>query len=93
MLLNYYIRNLHFWENYVEHGIYDDECENLDEEELNAFYGFEEDGESQGLDEISDWSDEDDSDYDGNLEELEIDEEGIESEDEVINLPFIKSFT
>lgn len=67
----------------------------LNEEEINAFYGFEEDGESQGLDETpaSDRSDEDDSDTDRNLKELEMYEEQIESEDTVINLPFIKSLT
>jgi len=77
----------------LQHGVYDDECEDLNEEEINAFYGFEEDGESQGLDENPDQSDEDDSDNDRNLEELEMNEEQIESEDNVINLPFIKSLT
>ena len=77
----------------LQHGVYDDECLDLNEEEINAFYGFEEDGELQGLDESPDWSDEDDSDNDRNLEELEMDEEQIESEDDVINLPFIKSLT
>jgi len=77
----------------LQHGIYDDECEDLNEEEINAFYGFEEDGESQGLDENPDRSDEDDSDNDRNLEELEMNEEQIESKDNVINLPFIKSLT
>ena len=78
----------------LQHSIYDDECEGLTEEEINVFYGFEEDGESQVLEESPDWSDEDDSDNDGNLEELEMDEEWIESEDDVIdviNFPFIKS--
>ena len=65
----------------------------LNEEEINAFYGFEEDGELQGLDESPDRSDEDDSDNDRNLEELEMNEEQIESKDNVINLPFIKSLT
>lgn len=73
----------------LQHGIYDDECEGLTEEEINAFYGFEEDGELQVLDESPDQSDEDDSGNDGNLEELEMDEEQIKSEDNVINLPFI----
>ena len=77
----------------LQHSIYDDECEDLNEEELNAFYGFEVDEELQGLDESSDQSDEDDNNNDGNLEELETDEDGMESEDEVINLPFIKSLT
>ena len=77
----------------LQHDIYDDECEGLTEEEINAFYGFEEDGESQVSDESSDRSDEDDSDSNGNSEELEMDEEQIESEDDVINLPFIKSLT
>ena len=75
----------------LEHGVYDDECEGLNEKELNAFYGFEEDEESPGVDESSDRSDDDDDD--GNLEELETDEEQMESEDEVINLSFIKSLT
>jgi hypothetical protein len=66
----------------LQHGVYDDECEDLNEDELNAFYGFDE---SPGQ------SDDDDSD--GNLEELETDEEWMESEDEVINFPFIKSLT
>jgi hypothetical protein len=35
----------------LQHGVYDDECEGLTEEEINAFYGFEEDGELQVLDE------------------------------------------
>jgi hypothetical protein len=77
----------------LQHGIYDDECEGLTEEEINAFYGFEEDGESQVIDENPDQSDENDSDDNGNLEELEMDEDQIESEDNVINLPFIKSLT
>ena len=77
----------------LQHGVYDDECEGLTEEEINAFYGFEEDGESQVPDESPDRSDEDDNDNDGNLEEPETDEEWIESEDDVINLPFIKSLT
>jgi hypothetical protein len=77
----------------LQHGIYDDECEGLTKEEINAFYGFEEDGESQVIDENPDQSDENDSDDNGNLEELEMDEDRIESEDDVINLPFIKSLT
>ena len=77
----------------LQHGVYDDECEDLNEEELNAFYGFEADEELQGLDESSDQSDEDDNDNNGNSEELETDEEGMESEDKVINFPFIKSLT
>ena len=77
----------------LQHVVYDDECLDLNEEEINAFYGFEEDGELQGLDESPDRSDEDDSDNDRNLEELEMDEEQIKSEDNVINLPFIKSLT
>jgi hypothetical protein len=81
----------------LQHGVYDDECEDLDEDELNAFYGFEEDGELQGLDESPGQSDDGDNDSDddsdGNLEELETDEEWMDSEDEVINFPFIKSLT
>ena len=78
----------------LQHGVYDDICEGLNEEEINAFYGFEEDGGSQVLDESSDQSeDNNDDDSDGSLEELEMDEEWIESEDDVINLPFIKSLT
>jgi len=40
----------------LQHGIYDydDECEGLTEEEINAFYCFAEDGESLVLDETSD---------------------------------------
>lgn len=77
----------------LQHGVYDDECEGLTGEEINAFYGFEEDEESQVSDESPERSDEDDSDNDGNLEELETNEERIESEGDVINFPFIKSLT
>ena len=79
----------------LQHGVYDNECEDLNEEELNAFYGFEEDGEFQGLDESSNQSDENDNNNNGNLEELEMNEEWIESEDEdeVVNLCFIKLLT
>ena len=40
----------------LQHGIYDydDECEGLTEEEINAFYGFAEDRESVVHDETSD---------------------------------------
>ncbi len=38
----------------LQHGVYDDECLDLNEQEINAFYGFEEDGELQGLDESPD---------------------------------------
>lgn len=76
----------------LQHGAYDDECEGLNEEEINAFYGFEE---THELDESSNQSDEDEDedDSDGNLEEFEMDEEWIESEDDVINFAFIKSLT
>ena len=71
----------------LQHGAYDDECEGLNEEEINAFYGFEDDGETQVPDESSDQSDEDDNDV--NLGEFEMDDERIESEDDVFNLPFL----
>jgi hypothetical protein len=79
----------------LQHGAYDDECEGLNEEEINAFYGFENNGEMHDLDESSDQSDadKDEDDSDGNLEEFEMDEEWIESEDDVINFTFIKSLT
>jgi hypothetical protein len=77
----------------LKHGAYDDECEGLSEEEINAFYGFENDGEMQALDESSDQSDEDEDNNEGSLDEFEMDEEWIESENNVINLPFIKSLT
>ena len=59
----------------------------------NAFYGFEEDGELQVLDESSNRSDEDDSNNDGNLEELEMDDEQIEPEENVIILPSFYEIT
>ena len=77
----------------LQHGVYDDECEGLTKEEINAFYGFEEDGESQVLEESPDRSDKNDSDNDGNLEELEMYEESEDNVIDVINFPFIKSLT
>ncbi|KIJ89920.1 hypothetical protein K443DRAFT_56982, partial [Laccaria amethystina LaAM-08-1] len=47
----------------LQHGVYDDECEGLREEEINAFYGFAEDGESLVLDETPDQGSEDSDEY------------------------------
>jgi len=70
----------------LQHGIYDydDECEGLTEEEINAFYGFTEDGESLVLDETSDQG----SDEYNNEERNE-----SGSEDNVIILNFITLLT
>jgi len=73
----------------LQHGAYDNECEGLNEEEINAFYGFEDDGEKKVPDESSDQLDEDEDDNDVNLDEFEMDDERIESEDNVFNLPFL----
>jgi hypothetical protein len=42
----------------LQHGTYDDECEGLTLEEVNGFYDFSEEGESQFGDEDPDQSDE-----------------------------------
>lgn len=85
----------------LQHGVYDDECKGLTEEEINAFYDFDNDGESQVLDKSADKtdSDSDDSDsatYDDGIhdldsEEPEMDEEldGSEDDHDVIIPPFI----
>jgi len=67
----------------LQHGAYDD-CEGLTEEEVNAFYGFNKDGESWVVDEDmgqSEAQDSDDSDDDGHSEEFEVDAEQDEQED------------
>ena len=48
----------------LQHGIYDDECKGLTEEEINAFYDFDNDGESQVLDKSADKTDSDSDDSD-----------------------------
>lgn len=76
----------------LQHGSYDydDECEGLTGEEINAFYGFAEDGELLVLDATSDQGldDSEDSDSDNNEDQNE-----SGSEDNVINLDFITSLT
>ena len=67
----------------LQHGAYADECEGLNKEEINAFYGFEDNGEMQVPDESSDQSDEDEDDNNINLGKFEMDDERIESEDDV----------
>ena len=70
----------------LQHGVYDDECEGLTEEEITAFYGFAEDGESLDLDGTSDQGSEDSEDsYEYDNEEHN--EPG--SVDNVINLNFM----
>ena len=67
----------------LQHGTYDD-CEGLTEEEVNAFYGFNKDGESWVVDEDmgqSEAQDSDDSDDDEYSEEFEVDAEQDEQED------------
>jgi hypothetical protein len=81
----------------LQHGTYDDECENLTEEEVNTFYDrdFDEDGESPVVDEDMGQSEAQDSDEfdDGHSEEVEdvvIDpEDGFHAE----VCHFIKSLT
>ena len=41
----------------LEHGTYDDDCEDLTEEEINAFYNFNENGELLSDEEDPDQSD------------------------------------
>jgi hypothetical protein len=78
----------------LQHGVYDDECKGLTGEEINAFYDFDNDGESQFFDKSPDKTDEDSDEYDDEyLEKPEVDEERNrpESEDDhdVIIQPFI----
>lgn len=61
----------------LQHGVYDDECEGLTEEEINAFYGIAEDGESLDLDGTS---------YQGS-EDLEDSEDSYEYDNEEPNEP------
>ena len=42
----------------LQHGVYDDECEGLTQEEINAYYDFGHNGEPQGSDEDANHSDE-----------------------------------
>jgi hypothetical protein len=65
----------------LQHGVYDDECEGLTPEEINAFYGFDEDGGLQGGDEDSDRSDEEEEEDSGDNyveseADMELDEPG-----------------
>ena len=79
----------------LQHGVYDDdECKGLTGEEINAFYDFDNDGESQVLDKTDQDSDSDEyDDSDDHLEESEVDEElelerngpGSEDDHDVIN--------
>ena len=72
----------------LQHGIYDDECKGLTEEEINAFYDFDNDGESQVLDKSADKtdSDSDDSDdsdsatYDDGIHDLDLEEPEMDEE-------------
>jgi len=81
----------------LKHGVYDDECVGLAEEEINAFYDFEEDGESvdENPDQLDEEQDEDSGYDDGHLEELEVDnaERNEPGSEDVINLHFIESLT
>jgi len=62
----------------LQHGFYDDECEGLTPEEINAFYGFSESKEPQDSDEDSDRSDEEQGDYEESEADMELDEKGFE---------------
>jgi hypothetical protein len=62
----------------LQHGFYDDECEGLTPEEINAFYGFSESEGPQDSDEDSDRSDEEQRDHEESEADTELDEEGFE---------------
>lgn len=76
----------------LQHGVYnyDDECEGLTEEEINAFYGFAEDGESLDLDGTSDQGSED---SEGSDEYNDEEQNGSGSEDDVMTPIFITLLT
>lgn len=61
----------------MQHGFYDDECEGLTPEEINAFYGFSESEEPTNSDEESNQSDEEQGDYEESEADMERDEEGF----------------
>jgi len=72
----------------LQHGFYDDECEGLTAEEINAFYGFSDSEEPQDSDsdEDSDRSDEEQGDQSGdNYEESEADMELDEGFEDVLD--------
>ena len=72
----------------LQHGTYDDDCEDLTLEEVNGFYNFKEDGEPQVGDEDPERSDEEQEEDSGdNYEEIEADLElDIPGSGGVINL-------
>ena len=63
----------------LQHGTYDNECEGLTLEEVNGFYDFSEEGESQFGDEDPDQSDEEQEEDSGEESEvgMELDEPGL----------------
>ena len=65
----------------LQHGLYNDECEGLTPEEINAFYGFSGSEESQDSDEDSNGSDEQvdhsSDNYEGSEADMELDKEGF----------------
>ena len=60
----------------LQHGTYNDEYEGLTQEEINALYGFDKDGEY--VDEDMNGSDESENDYDSDYDEIEAADSGIE---------------
>lgn len=91
----------------LQHGVYDDECKGLTGEEINAFYDFDKDGESQvrfldkSPDKTDDSDDCDSDEYDGGHLEVpvsEVDEErrngsGSDDDHDVIILPKFHYYT
>ena len=61
----------------LQHGFYDDECEGLTPEEINAFYGLSESEEPQDSNEDTDQSDEEQGDHEESEADMELDEEGF----------------
>ena len=60
----------------LQHGVYDDECEGLTQEEINAYYDFGHNGEPQGSDEDANHSDEEQGEV-----YVEVSENGIEPDE------------
>jgi hypothetical protein len=52
----------------IQHGTYDDECEGLTYEEINALYGFGENGEQECSEQEDDGNEESEVDMDSDIE-------------------------
>lgn len=66
----------------LQHGVYNDECEGLTPEEINAFYDFGEDEEPQGSDSDEDANRSDEEQGEVYVEEYEESENGIELDEQ-----------